>query len=102
MNPGLHRAKQVESGRATLGARVELDPSDLLDHHLVVEKAGSGGFGNGLIEDVGHLLARRPRAGARAARGTSAAAPPVPPRLLPYPSFKKHGERAVPDPVWVL
>jgi hypothetical protein len=103
MNPALHRAKQVEPGRAALGARVERDPSDLSVQRLVAEGTGSKtSLGKDLIEDVPRLMVPRPPVATRAPGRACATTPPVPPAPLAYSFSKKDGgERVVPNPVGV-
>lgn len=52
--PGLYLGKEVDPGTGVLGARLELDPADLLTHGLVVGMTGSGktGLAIALIEEV--------------------------------------------------
>src|SRR5258708_10434305 len=103
MNPALYPAKQVEPGRAALGARVERDPSDLPVQRSVAKGRGSKtSLGKDLIEDVPRFMAPPPPPATRAPGGACAAAPPVPPAPLAYFFSKKGGrEGAVPNPVWV-
>jgi DNA helicase HerA-like ATPase len=42
MSKSLYLGKQVSAGKESLGARVELDPADLLTHGLIVGMTGSG------------------------------------------------------------
>jgi hypothetical protein len=98
MNPALYRAKQVEPGRAALGARVERDPSALFVHRLVVQRTGSSktSLGTDPIEDVPRLMAPRPSEAARVLGGACAASP-----LAHSFSKKCGGEPVVPNPIWV-
>src|SRR5436309_15373356 len=52
--PGLYLGKEVDPRTGALGARVELDPADLLTHGLVVGMTGSGktGLAIALIEEA--------------------------------------------------
>lgn len=54
MSQGLYLGKEFDPKKATLGARVELDPSDLLTHGVIVGMTGSGktGLAITLIEEV--------------------------------------------------
>jgi hypothetical protein len=49
MSSGLYLGKQVDPGTGALGARVELDPSDLLTHGLIVGMTGSGKTGLAIV-----------------------------------------------------
>lgn len=54
MTRGLYLGKLFDPASGMLGARVEVDPSDLLTHALVVGMTGSGktGLAIALIEEV--------------------------------------------------
>ncbi len=54
MTTGLYLGKQVDPATGALGARLELDPADLLTHGLVVGMTGSGktGLAIVLVEEV--------------------------------------------------
>ena len=54
MEDGLYLGKEVDPASGALGARVLLDPSDLLTHGLIVGMTGSGKTGQAivLIEEV--------------------------------------------------
>lgn len=82
MGDGLYLGRQVDPVSGDLGARLELDPADLLTHGLIVGMTGSGKTGLALVlleellrqgvpiiaidpkGDLGNLL-QRSRAGAR-------------------------------------
>src|SRR5437867_12208183 len=49
MPQGLYLGKEVDPRTATLGARLELDPSDLLTHGLIVGMTGSGKTGLAIV-----------------------------------------------------
>ncbi len=49
MGNGLYLGKQVDPGTGALGARLELDPADLLTHGLVVGMTGSGKTGLAIV-----------------------------------------------------
>jgi DNA helicase HerA-like ATPase len=49
MGSGLYLGKQVDPATGALGARLELDPSDLLTHGLVVGMTGSGKTGLAIV-----------------------------------------------------
>jgi Helicase HerA, central domain len=57
MSEGLYLGKQAEPGTGALGARLELDPADLLTHGLVVGMTGSGKTGLAIVL-LEELLAR--------------------------------------------
>src|SRR6185436_20218307 len=52
--PGFYLGKQVDSATGALGARLDLDPADLLTHGLIVGMTGSGktGLAITLIEEL--------------------------------------------------
>src|SRR5947207_6665479 len=54
MPQGLYLGKEVDARTGTLGARLELDPTDLLTHGLIVGMTGSGktGLAIDLIEEA--------------------------------------------------
>jgi DNA helicase HerA-like ATPase len=57
MGDGLYLGKQVDPEREKLGARLELDPADLLTHGLIVGMTGSGKTGLAVVlveELLGH------------------------------------------------
>ena len=47
--PGLYLGKEVDPATGALGARLELDPSDLLTHGLIVGMTGSGKTGLAIV-----------------------------------------------------
>jgi hypothetical protein len=49
MSSGLYLGKQVDPRTGTLGARLELDPADLLTHGLIVGMTGSGKTGLAIV-----------------------------------------------------
>jgi DNA helicase HerA-like ATPase len=49
MGDGLYLGKQVDPEREKLGARLELDPADLLTHGLIVGMTGSGKTGLAIV-----------------------------------------------------
>jgi hypothetical protein len=49
MGEGLYLGKQVDPGTGALGARVDLDPADLLTHGLIVGMTGSGKTGLAIV-----------------------------------------------------
>jgi len=49
MSSGLYLGKQVDPATGALGARLELDPADLLTHGLVVGMTGSGKTGLAIV-----------------------------------------------------
>ncbi len=49
MGSGLYIGKQVDPDTGALGARLELDPSDLLTHGLIVGMTGSGKTGLAIV-----------------------------------------------------
>jgi len=49
MSDGLYLGKQVDPGTGALGARLELDPADLLTHGLIVGMTGSGKTGLAIV-----------------------------------------------------
>ena len=54
MGQGLYLGRDVDAASGALGARVELDPTDLLTHGVIVGMTGSGktGLAVVLIEEV--------------------------------------------------
>ena len=58
MSTGLYLGKQVDPKTGALGARLELDPSDLLTHGLIVGMTGSGKTGLAVVL-VEELLRQR-------------------------------------------
>jgi hypothetical protein len=54
MSQGLYLGKEAKPGQKDLGQRIDLDPSDLLTHGLIVGMTGSGktGLAISLIEEV--------------------------------------------------
>ncbi|HSD66168.1 MAG TPA: helicase HerA-like domain-containing protein, partial [Vicinamibacteria bacterium] len=49
MGDGLYLGKQVDPGTGTVGARLDLDPADLLTHGLIVGMTGSGKTGLAIV-----------------------------------------------------
>src|SRR5882724_11882124 len=49
MAEGLYLGKQLDAKTGTLGERIELDPSDLLTHGLIVGMTGSGKTGLAIV-----------------------------------------------------
>ena len=49
MGDGLYLGRQVDLGSGDLGARLELDPADLLTHGLIVGMTGSGKTGLAVV-----------------------------------------------------
>jgi hypothetical protein len=49
MSDGLYLGRQVDPGSGELGARVDLDPADLLTHGLIVGMTGSGKTGMAIV-----------------------------------------------------
>ena len=49
MGQGLYLGKQVDPATGALGARLELDPADLLTHGLIVGMTGSGKTGLAIV-----------------------------------------------------
>src|SRR6188474_3961317 len=54
MTQGLYLGKEIDPGSGARGARLELDPADLLTHGLIVGMTGSGktGLAIDLIEET--------------------------------------------------